>query len=232
MTEILTIDDIVDTYNILAPIACKFCEPPTKFVTYIEFDLVLHLHEVHGIGRGYLDTPPTPSTASSSWSDDFRIRDAINEGKELGAELDENSIEKLDLYSKYLDKTPPQVSPSIPAKAYEVGIMPRPWSQLVKNSFTFMPVVSIDEIFKDDPDKPYSALRSHSLEQSPCYPIIGVKPAGRHIIMYYCEICHPEFANDPAVANINLSSIEHHCKYKDPDRHKAEILRLQRGEMR
>jgi hypothetical protein len=31
--------------------------------------------------------------------------------------------------------------------------------------------------------------------------------------MYYCEICQPEFANDPAVANINLSSIEHHRKY-------------------
>jgi len=82
---------------------------------------------------------------------------------------------------------------------------------------------SVEEFFKDNPDKPYSALRSHALEQSPCYPIIGAKPAGRHI-MYYCEICHPEFANDPAVANINLSCIEHHCKYKDPDRHKAEIF--------
>jgi hypothetical protein len=128
-------------------------------------------------------------------------------------------------YSKYLEKEkiPPQVSPSIPATVYG-GV--RPWS--LKNSF--MPVVSVDEFFKCNPDKSYSASGNHSLEQSPCYPIIGAKPAGRHI-MYYCEICHPEFANDSAVANINLSSIEHHCKYKDPDRHKAEILRLQRGEM-
>lgn len=75
------------TYNTLAPIACKFCDPHTKFVTYIEFDLVLHLHEVHGIRRVYLDTPPTPSRISSSWSDDFRIRDAINEGKEIDANI-------------------------------------------------------------------------------------------------------------------------------------------------
>jgi len=101
--------------------------------------------------------------------------------------------------------------------------MPWPWSQRTKNSFTFMPIVSVDEFFKDDPDKPYSALRNHPLEQSPCYPIIGVKPVGR-FVMYYCEICRPEFANDSAVSNINLSSIEHHCKYKDPRCHKAEIL--------
>ncbi|MGA9154976.1 MAG: hypothetical protein WBZ36_30705 [Candidatus Nitrosopolaris sp.] len=102
--------------------------------------------------------------------------------------------------------------------------------QLVDKSLTksldlgsFAPIMSVDEFFKDDPDKPYSALRSHSFEQSPCYPIIGAKPAGRHII-YYCEICRPEFANDSAVANINLGCIEHHCKYREPDRHKAEIL--------
>lgn len=38
-------------------------------------------------------------------------------------------------------------------------------------------------------------------------------------ILYYCEVCH-----DPEVANVNLSSIEHHCKYRNPERHKTEIL--------
>lgn len=97
---------------------------------------------------------------------------------------------------------------------------------------SFIPIISVDEFFRDDPDKPYSTLRSHLFEQSPSYPIIGVKPVGNQI-MYYCEICRPEFANDSAVANINLSSIEHHCKYKDPERHRAEILaRLaKRGEL-
>jgi hypothetical protein len=30
----------------------------------------------------------------------------------------------------------------------------------------------------------------------------------------------------PNVENIYLESIEHHCKYKEPDRHKSEILNL------
>ena len=109
MTDILAIDDIEDTYTTLTLIACKFCE--SKYATYIEFDFVLHLCEAHGIGRGYLDTPPTPSSPSNSWLEDYRIRDSIKEGKELGVELDEDSIEKLDLeYCKYLDKTPSQTS--------------------------------------------------------------------------------------------------------------------------
>jgi hypothetical protein len=73
------------------------------------------------------------------------------------------------------------------------------------------------EFFKDDPDKPYSALRTHSLEQSPCYPLIGVKPAGERHVLYYCDM-HQEFQN------INLSSVEHHCLYKEPEYHKAEVL--------
>jgi hypothetical protein len=42
--------------------------------------------------------------------------------------------------------------------------------------------------------------------------------------MYYCEICQPKFANDSAVASIHLSAVEHHCKYRDPEIHRAEIL--------
>jgi hypothetical protein len=62
-----------------------------------------------------------------------------------------------------------------------------------------IPVVSVDEFFRDDPDKPYSPLPDHILEQSPCRSIIGSKLAGKHIL-YYCEICRPEFANDDRVA--------------------------------
>jgi hypothetical protein len=65
-----------------------------------------------------------------------------------------------------------------------------------------------------------------------------MKPAGRHNLLYYCEICRPKFANGSVVASIDLSSIEHHMRcnkgfevikgleyeYKEPDRHKAEIL--------
>ncbi len=35
---------------------------------------------------------------------------------------------------------------------------------------------------------------------------------------YYCKL-HPD------IENINLESIEHHCKYKDPELHKSEILK-------
>jgi hypothetical protein len=225
LAPILTIDDIEE--STLIPIVCKFCE---RYATYIEFDFVIHLHEAHGIGRGYLYTSPTPYTQSRSWSDDFRIRDAIIEGKKLGSELDEDSIEKLDMaYSKRLGKTSSQVFPSIQetrvlATTHEaIGVGQNFGNRLWSQQHTFAPIVSIDEFFRDDYDKPYSALRNHKLEESPCYPTIGAKPAGGYIL-YYCEICQPEFANDSAVSNITLSVIEHHCKYKDPDRHKAEIL--------
>jgi hypothetical protein len=59
---LLTIDDIgieeikEEEEGALAPIACKFCEPPAKFATYIDLDFVLHLSQTHNIRRGYLDT--------------------------------------------------------------------------------------------------------------------------------------------------------------------------------
>ncbi|MGA9153703.1 MAG: hypothetical protein WBZ36_24235 [Candidatus Nitrosopolaris sp.] len=204
-----------DTCNTLTPIACKYCD---HYTTYIIWDMELHLFETHDIRAAKT------------------IKDVIDEGKRLGTKLDENSIQKLDLeYSKYLDKTSTdREAVSITAIYEDIMGGVRPWSQLIattKNSFTFMPIIPVDEFFKDDHDKPYSALRSHSLEESPCYPIIDVKLAGRHLI-YHCEICRPEFANDSVVANINLSSIEHHCRYKDPDRHRIEIVSRLEGWLR
>jgi len=185
------IDEMLTGEMTLTPLVCTFCE---SFVTYIEFDLVLHLSEAHqiGRGRGYLDTPPTPYTPSRRWLDDYRIRDAISEGKALGIELDDNSLEKLG--REYQAK--------VKVEAPSQGIL------------SFKPIVSVDEFLKDS-DKPYSALRNHTLQQSPCFPIIGVKPGAP---TYCCEICRPKFVS------IHLSSIEHHCKYRQPERHKAEIL--------
>lgn len=215
-----TIDDILgEGEGVLTPIACPLCE--SSFVTYIEFDLVMHLHEVHGIGRGYLDTPPTPSTPSRSWSDDFRIIDAIKEGKELGVELNDETLERLDLnYSKPLEPTNNRTSKQ-ETSLYR-GPRVIPWSQVAK-PFDFISIVPVDEFFRDDPDKPYSPLKNHTLQQSPCYPILGIIPAGKSSL-YYCEICSPEHANYQVVGSIYLDSVEHHCRYKDPDRHKAEIL--------
>ena len=75
-------------------------------------------------------------------------------------------------------------------------------------------IVSVERFFHDVADLPYQPLPEHSLEQSPCYPIIG-----KNQKFYFCKL-HPE------VKNVNLESIEHHCKYKDPDYHKSEILKL------
>ena len=82
---------------------------------------------------------------------------------------------------------------------------------------TLAPIVPLEDFFYDAPDLPYKPLAEHSLEQSPCYPIIGSKVEGRYKV-YYCEL-HPKGSR-----NINLSSVEQHCKYSDPETHKAQIL--------
>jgi hypothetical protein len=36
---------------------------------------------------------------------------------------------------------------------------------------------------------------------------------------YYCKL-HPD------IENIHLESIEHHCKFSDPEYHKSEVLKF------
>jgi hypothetical protein len=217
--DILTIDDMLGGEEETAPMVCPFChDGGTKYATYIEFDFAMHLYEVHHDMRWKwcLDE----QSPNHNWP--YRILEAISEGRKLGEELDEDSKRKLD--QEYLDEKPQ-------ATAYEDigGGSVRPWSRLV-HPFTFKPVVSVDEFFKKDNDsKPYSALHDHSLEESPCYPILGVRFTEKYTV-YYCEICQPKFSNGNKVSNIHLSGIEHHCKYHDADTHKAAIL--QRPESR
>ena len=64
-----------------------------------------------------------------------------------------------------------------------------------------MPIVSVEDFFSSKHSLP---LPDHSLEQSPCYPIIG-------------STAHRK------TENTNLEQIEHHCR-SDPDHHKAEIM--------
>jgi hypothetical protein len=78
------------------------------------------------------------------------------------------------------------------------------------------PIVPIEEFFHDEPSLPWQPLPLHNLEQSSCYPIIG---RNNNNGLYFCSL-HPEFKN------VYLDSIEQHCKYKDPDYHKSEILKL------
>jgi hypothetical protein len=66
-------------------------------------------------------------------------------------------------------------------------------------------IVSVERFFHDVADLPYQPLPEHSLEQSPCYTVIGRNNNNR---LHFCRL-HPE------VKYVYLESIEHHCKYKD-----------------
>jgi hypothetical protein len=77
----------------------------------------------------------------------------------------------------------------------------------------------VEEFFLD---KSGGSLPIHSFEESPCYPIIG-----RSIMesmeqqFYYC-ILHL----DPLVWSPDLRFIEQHCKYKEANKHRIQILKL------
>jgi hypothetical protein len=81
-------------------------------------------------------------------------------------------------------------------------------------------LISIEDFFFDDPaitpENPWKPLPKHSLEQSPCYPIIGMHKKYR-VPFYYCKL-HSH------IENIYLESIEHHCKFSEPAVHKSALL--------
>ena len=96
----------------------------------------------------------------------------------------------------------------------------------------FNPIVSVEDFFNND----ISLLDQHSIEQSPCFPIIGsrtdeipgnvVDNDGNVVdkisypnIVYYCKL-HPD------LGSTFLEEIELHCRQKEQDIHRAEILRI------
>ena len=76
------------------------------------------------------------------------------------------------------------------------------------------PIVPIEEFFHDDLSLHWEPLSLHSLEQSPCYPIIGIRKKQG---LYHCKL-HPKEA-----VSIHLDIVEQHCKYKEPSLHKTKI---------
>jgi hypothetical protein len=83
-------------------------------------------------------------------------------------------------------------------------------------------ITSIEEFFIDKSNKGWRPLSSHTLAQSPCHSIIDKRQYNNDNgsgMFYYCKL-HPD------IQNINLESIEHHCKYKDPELHRSEILKI------
>jgi hypothetical protein len=82
------------------------------------------------------------------------------------------------------------------------------------------PIISVEEFFYDDPNTPWKPLPDHDLKRSPCYPVIGIRTYRNYKIpFYYCKL-HPN------IETAYLETIEHHCKYKEPNVHKLEIIRL------
>jgi hypothetical protein len=84
------------------------------------------------------------------------------------------------------------------------------------NNLSYSPIVSIEDFFSN----PSWPLPKHDLGQSPCRPIIDtdrLKTMGR--TFYRCKIHHKVWSPD-------LTFIEYHCKYEEPDKHKAKLLEL------
>lgn len=84
---------------------------------------------------------------------------------------------------------------------------------------SFNPIISVRDFFSND-----MPLNDHSLEESPCFPIINTRPGETSTdIIYYCKL-HPE------LGSTFLTQVELHCRQKEPDIHRAEILRIEKGE--
>jgi hypothetical protein len=79
------------------------------------------------------------------------------------------------------------------------------------------PIISTEEFFDGYCNGgPGRALPEHNLEQSPCYSIIGTNRC-RGRISYYCKL-------HTGIGFVSLHSIEHHCKFQEPELHKSKIL--------
>ena len=66
------------------------------------------------------------------------------------------------------------------------------------------PIISVQEFFHDDSKTSWKPLPEHDLKQS------------KSLLFYYrCK----------DIENVYLETIEHHCKYSNPEVHKLEILK-------
>jgi len=85
------------------------------------------------------------------------------------------------------------------------------------SSYRYTPQ-QIEEFFASDNEQ----MKEHFLEESICRPLIGKQIHKPYF--HYCKIC-------PKVENLHLESIEHHIKFKDPERHKAKLLEMMQEEV-
>jgi hypothetical protein len=178
------------------------------------------LHEIHHIclirhGIAFVISRKSYCNARNA-----TMERSINDGRNLGAQIDVILLQQLTKSFLEHESIIPRSrqhtitdpawipAPTSPEILQRVQAM-RSWSELA----TFTPIISIEEFFNEDLPLP---LPGHPLEKSPCYPIIDFKAAGKYIL-YSCAL-HPK------TENVNLESIEHHCKYDNADTHRAEII--------
>jgi hypothetical protein len=181
-------------------IVCVYC---TKYTTFLEFDMEQHLVENHRLFSKYCNTrSPT-------------MERAITDGKKLGLKVDSILLQQLNKdflayesnnrINKYAGVHPDWIPAPVSQEVIQKIQGMKSWSQLR----TFTPIVTVEQFFSGD-----LPLAHHPLEKSPCYPIINFKAAGKYIL-YSCEL-HPN------IKNINLESLEVHCRYTTG--HKEEII--------
>jgi hypothetical protein len=102
-------------------------------------------------------------------------------------------------------------------------------------------IKKVEDFFYDEANLPYKPLLPphHTLDQSPCYPIIYRERGKRDGLMYYRCKLHPKTeimkieglrligvmkSKQVEIKSIWLDVIEHHIRYYKPQQHMTEIL--------
>lgn len=119
------------------------------------------------------------------------------------------------------DKPSTQSNEEMPREEYDLDTVTEKELEYLQEQSKkpFNPIISIEDFFSND-----MPLDNHSVEESPCYPIIDIKPGEIPTeIVYYCRL-HPD------LSSTFLSQIEIHCR-KEPGIHKSEILKIVKGEI-
>ena len=165
----------------ITPIVCIFC----KFTTCVEFDMDLHLYQLHRIELLKL------SIGKGSF--DFRIKYAIDEGRRVGV-------------SAAATATAPKQEPT----QVQALVRAEPGTGVSPTSFN--PIMAVKTFFNIST----LPLPNHTLERSPCYPLIMTKAIGKYIL-YSCKL-------HPRIESIHLGSLEHHIRYTKGDAHESEII--------
>jgi hypothetical protein len=112
------------------------------------------------------------------------------------------------------DKNKENIASQTSVKESETSHKVSKVSEVSQTSQSVSPIISVEDFFSND-----MPLPGHSIEESPCYPLIGSRPGEIPTdTVYYCKL-HPDM-----IPSTFLTQIELHCRQQEPERHKAAIL--------